>query len=377
MSKILVAPNSFKECADSVILSELMAVNLKELTNVELIKKPISDGGDGFLNVCKFHFGGELKQYKISTAYDKSLMECSILYVAETKTIFIESAEILGLKVVPEKYRKAILLSSKGIGELLLKIGDDVKRGKLIVDKIYFGVGGTATIDMGLGMMSALGLKLLDKDFNELPVLPIYNNKVKVIEWNKINFPFEIIPIADVANQLTGDEGGVMVYGKQKGATKEELNKIESGFGNIINLLKNKQLIKSLEFLSGAGGGIPASFQIFFDSYCESSYEFILNDLKLADRFNKFDYLITGEGAFDRQTLFGKGAGLLMMYYAHKVKRIFLVCGKIDSEIKEFLPQNVVPIELLSYFEDKDQSIKNYGFGIKKACGEISNRIQF
>jgi glycerate kinase len=141
--------------------------------------------------------------------------------------------------------------------------------------------------------------------------------------------------------------------------------------------LKNKQLIKSLEFLSGAGGGIPVSFQIFLNSYCKSSYEFILNDLKLADQFSKFDYLITGEGAFDRQTLFGKGAGLLMMYYANKVKRIFLVCGKIDSGIKEYLPQNVVPIELLSYYEDKDQSIKNYEFGIKKACQEICKQIQF
>lgn len=375
--RVLIAPNSFKECAESVTLSELIFENLASLPNIELTKKPISDGGDGFLNVCKFHFSGELKKYKISTAYDNSLMECSTLYVPETNTIFIESAEILGIKVVPKKFRKPLVLSSKGIGELLLKISDDIKTGKLFVDKIYFGIGGTATIDMGLGMMSALGLKLLNKDGNVLPVLPEYFNEVKKIEWNRIDLPFDIIPIADVANQLIGKEGGVMVYGKQKGATLEELLTIESGFDNIVNLLKNKRLIKSLEFLSGAGGGIPASFQIFFNSYCESSYEFILNDLKLADRFNKFDYLITGEGAFDRQTLFGKGAGLLLMYYANKVKKIFLVCGRIDNEIKAFLPQNVLPIELLNYFENEEKSIQNYKYGIGKACEEIVKQIQF
>ena len=377
MSKILVAPNSFKECADSVKLSELISENLAILPNVKLTKKPISDGGDGFLNVCKFHFGWKLIHYQISTAYDDSLMKCSVLYVEKSKTIFIESAEILGLKVIPKNLRKPQALSSKGIGDLLLKIGDDVKTGKIFVDRIYLGVGGTATIDMGLGMMGSLGLKLLDKDTNVLPVLPINNNKVKAIKWNKINLPFEILPIADVANQLTGEEGGVMVYGKQKGATKEELVKIETGFGNILNLLKNNQLIKSLEFLSGAGGGIAASFQIFFNSYCESSYEFILNDLKLADHFSNFDYLITGEGAFDRQTLFGKGAGLLMLYYANKVKKIFLVCGQVDEEIKAFLPQNVEIIELISFFENKEKSIRNYNLGIKKACEKIAKQIQF
>ena len=375
--RILIAPNSFKECADSVTISELIFENLASIPNIELTKKPISDGGDGFLNVCKFHFGGTVKNYKISTAYDNSIMESSVLYVPETSSIFIESAEILGLKVVPKKFRKPLVLSSKGIGELLLQIGDDVKTGKFFADKVYFGVGGTATIDMGLGMMSVLGLKLLNIDGNVMPVLPEYFDEVKEIEWKKTVLPCKIIPIADVVNQLLGEDGGVMGYGKQKGATIDELRKIETGFSNIVNLLKNKRLIRSLEFLSGAGGGIPASFQIFFDSYCESSYEFIINDLKLANRFNKFDYLITGEGAFDRQTLFGKGAGLLLMYYANKVKKIFLICGRIDTEIKAFLPENVVPVELMNYFENEEKSIQNYKFGIGKACEEIVKQIQF
>ena len=375
--KVLIAPNSFKECADSVTIANLFKENLNAIPNTDLIVKPISDGGDGFIRVCKFYFGGEILKYEISTAYNQLLLECPILYVAENKTIYMETAEILGLKVVPNKFRNPLKLSSKGIGELLLKIINDSKSGKISVDKIYLGVGGTATIDMGLGMMSKFGLKLYDDNGCELSVLPENFNQVIEIKWNKIDLPFDIIPIADVANQLTGEDGGVMVYGKQKGAIAKDLVDIDFGFSNIINLLKNKKLVKSLEFLSGAGGGIPASFQIFFDSYCKSSYEFVLNDLKLDYRFNKFDYLITGEGAFDRQTLFGKGAGLLMMYYANKVRRIFLVCGKIDVGIKEFLPQNAVPIELLSYFEDKDQSIKNYRFGINKACGEIGKQIQF
>jgi glycerate kinase len=349
--------------------------NLKHLSNTELIMKPISDGGDGFLEACKFHFGGEIRKYQISNAYDEYIFECPILYVPDEKTVFLESAEILGFKVVPEKHRKPIILSSKGIGELLHKIFDDSKSGRISVDKIYLGVGGTATIDMGLGMMNKLGLKLYDAKGDELVVLPKNFNKTSDIEWNIIDLPFEIFPIADVTNQLIGKRGGVRVYGKQKGASQKELVEIESGFNNIINLLKNKKLLRSVEFLSGAGGGIPAALQIFFNSYCKSSYEFILNDLKLTDKDQTYDYLITGEGAFDKQTLYGKGAGLLTIYYSSKVKNVFLVCGTIENEIKDNLPDNVINIELSSYFNNIEESIKDYDKGIKLACKEISDQL--
>ncbi|MBT8379699.1 MAG: glycerate kinase [Ignavibacteria bacterium] len=377
MVKILIAPNSFKECADSVTLAELFSENLKDLSQTELIKKPISDGGDGFLNVCKYHFGGEIIKYKISSAYDESTINGPILYSEVQQSIYIESAEVLGLKVVPEKYRNPMRLSSKGIGELLLKISDDVKKDRFTVKRVYLGVGGTTTIDMGLGMMNILGLKLFDNSGDDLTVLPQNFTNVREIGWTKIELPFEVIPVADVQNSLTGEDNGVMIYGKQKGASVDQLLEIESGFNNVINLLKNKELVKSLEFLSGAGGGIPASLQIYYNSYCESSWEFILNDLELVDRMNRYDYLITGEGAFDKQTLFGKGAGLITMYYVNKVKNVFLVCGKIEDDLKKVLPENVISIELSNYFQSNEESIRNYELGITKACKEISNLIQF
>ncbi len=128
--RILIAPNSFKECADSVTIAELIRDNLSCLKDTELIVKPISDGGDGFLNVCKFYFGGEIRKYNISTSYNDSKFECPVLYCEKRSELYIESAEVLGLKVVPIEFRSPLQLTSKGLGQLLIQIEQDSSKHK-------------------------------------------------------------------------------------------------------------------------------------------------------------------------------------------------------------------------------------------------------
>lgn len=374
---ILIAPNSFKECADSVEISELLETYLSKQKDLKLIKKPISDGGDGFLNVCRFHFGGEIRKYQISSAYDDSLLECPVLYVKCAKDIYIESAEVLGLKVVQEKYRNPLRLSSKGLGELLLKINQDVKNGIIEAQKVNIGIGGTATIDMGLGMMSKVGLKLIDSTGRTLTVLPENLMSAREIEFVPEEFSFDIIPIIDVSNSLLGKDGGIWTYGQQKGASEADVVTIEKGFTNILNLLKNNNLGFSSDSLSGAGGGIPTAFQIFYNTHLMKSSEFILSKLKVAENANEIDYLITGEGAFDHQSNFKKGAGVIIENLNSKVDKIFLVCGKIELPGVSGLPKNVVPIEFRKYFKNKQESINNYKVGLEKASYEILKEINF
>ena len=159
-TKILIAPDSFKGCADSVSLAVLIQNELKEIKNFEFEITPISDGGDGFLNVCKNNFQLEEVEYYISTPFDETMMKCKVGYDRLNKSIFIESADVLGLKVIPIQKRKPLKLSSKGLGELILKIKYDVESKKLSCDKIYLGIGGTGTVDFGLGMCSIFGLKI-------------------------------------------------------------------------------------------------------------------------------------------------------------------------------------------------------------------------
>ena len=376
-NKILIAPNSFKECADSVTIAELITQYLSGLKKKELITKPISDGGDGFLKVSEFYFGGEIINYKISAPYGESKIECPILYCESRKEVYIESAEVLGLKIVPLFYRNPLKLSSKGLGELIWQIEKDVRNKNLTVNKVYFGIGGTATMDMGMGMMSELGLNLLDLDYREIDVIPQNFSLTKRIRYKPFNLSFDLIPIVDVSNSLLGAKGGIRIYGKQKGASEENILIIEKSFNHLINLFENNNLEISTNKLSGAGGGIPAAFQIFYKTSLTYSSEFIKYHLGIDRYIDSIDYLVTGEGAYDDQTDSGKGVSVLIDLFRSDVKLIFLICGSIGNSVLKNLPKYIFPIELRKYFPNQYDSIKNYKEGLKKASSQIMKELNF
>ena len=372
---ILISPDSFKECISSVKLSSLIAEEFADLQRVNLILKPISDGGDGFLEVCRYHFGGEILNYKISTPYDNSELVCPVLYNNDSKTIYIESADVLGLKILQDQFRNPLKLSSKGLGELLLKIENDIVSGKISADQIIVGIGGTATIDMGIGACSALGLKLSAGNNKEILPIPENFNKVKTIEWKERNFPFQIEMILDVDNPLLGKTGAAKVFGNQKGASKQDIAIIENGFTNIVNLLQNKRITDSSNPLFGAGGGIPSLLHLLLNAKIRRAKDFILNDLNIRKLKGKVDFVITGEGAFDKQSLMGKGAGIILREFEKQSSKIFLLCGIIREEVKQNLSEKILSIEISSFFQNIDESIFNIESGIRLACIKIKNNL--
>jgi glycerate kinase len=375
--RILIAPNSFKECADSVTIAELIRDNLANLKDAELIIQPLSDGGDGFLNVCHFYFGGEFRKYQITSAYDNSQFECSVLYCEKRREVYIESAEVLGLKVVPLLYRNPLKLTSRGLGELLLQIEADSKSKKIKGEKVYIGIGGTATIDMGMGMMAELGLKLLNSKGDNLRVIPDNFHLAKAIDYSPVKFSFELVPVVDVTNPLIGPQGGIRLFGSQKNANENMISNLEGNFNHLLKLFENNNLPVFSNSLSGAGGGIPVAFQIFYKTSLLKSSEFIKDNLGLNKFVNEVEYLITGEGAYDHQSGFGKGVGVLFQLFSSNVRQFFLVCGKISAESIPHLPKYVFPLEISRYFTSESESIANYENGIGKACQEILKEVNF
>lgn len=375
--RILISPNSFKECADSVSITELIRDNLSGLKDIEFITKPISDGGDGFLNVCKFYFGGEIRNYSISSSYSDSKFECPVLYCEKKRELYLESAEVLGLKVVPLDFRNPLKLTSKGLGQLLIQIEQDIHSTKIKVEKVYLGIGGTATIDMGIGMMSILGLRMMDSAGREIRVLPENYKTVIDMNYEQIKFSFELIPVIDVTNPLFGKQGGIRIFGKQKNADDRMISILENNFNHLLKLFENNGLIVSSTGLSGAGGGIPTALQIFYRTDLLQSSEFIKDNLGLNKYVNNVEYLITGEGAYDHQSDFGKGVKVLMHLFNSNVELVFLVCGRINSGSIPNLPKYVFPIEISKYFSSEVESITNYKEGIKKACQDIVKQLNF
>ena len=260
---ILVAPNSFKECADSAELADIISSCLFRSPNLNIISKPVSDGGDGFLSVCYKNFGLKKRYYKIPAPFNPGRIRCTVGYNKKNKNLFIESANVLGLKIIPPDKRHPLVLSSRGMGVLLDKILKDVRKGKLEVDKVTIGIGGTGTNDLGIGMLSELGMKLTDKNNSVLEPIPVNFKTAAKILWKKPQFPFRINLVTDVNNSLLGSEGASRVYGRQKGLTTKEIKIADAGFENIIRISKKEIIISDTEFISGAGGGLAAGFQLF------------------------------------------------------------------------------------------------------------------
>ena len=368
MKKILIAPNSFKESASSVEVAELFYKFLK-LPHYEFIIKPITDGGDGFLSVCRKHYDLEIINFLVPFPFkNQNNFEVPVGYSSKLRSIFIDSSEILGLKKIPSPQRHPLNLSSVGLGELLSKI--KLRFDKKSLNRIVIGIGGTGTIDMGIGILSSLGLKLFDRYGKELAPIPKnFINTVK-IEYPKDIFPYKIEMIIDVDNPLLGENGGIRIFGSQKGSSENDLNIIEDGMKNILNILKKDEMIKDKSFLSGSGGGIPAGLSIFLKTTSKSSGDFILNELNLKE-YNDINYLITGEGKLDSQS-YNKGTGILLNHFKN-IEKIFLCCGIINKNCH--FPPNVYPIQFVDFFKNIEESRANIEKGVQLACSIIQQII--
>jgi len=369
MKKILLAPNSFKECATSVRIAGLLEKYLHNSLQWGTNKLPISDGGDGFLEVCNYLFNMEILTSYVSTPYDNSKIEVKYGYAKDKKQIYIESAKIIGLGRIPLNKRHPLLLNSKGLGELLKTIS----KSGLNVEKVTIGVGGTGTNDLGLGLCSVFGMELLDVSGKKLEILPDNYKDAHNIYWSKEALPFKIELILDVDNPLMGSYGASKTFAPQKGATKKEVDFLESGFNQILKLLGRKNITYPIESLSGAGGGLAAGLQLFFGAIPVKAEDFILNEIMGKIDINNFDYILTGEGAFDKQSLLKKGASIIIDQAISLDKKIFLVCGSIDFELIKKLGGKIIPIELNDFFENSADSIKNIEKGLKLAAEKIKD----
>ena len=367
--KILLAPNSFKECADSVKVVDLLAKYLSKC-NVDLLKYPISDGGDGFLNSLIFNFDLKELTYSISTPYDDSKFNCPVLYDELNKKIFVESAKVLGLQIIPEEKRHPLYLSSKGLGELLKQINGSINTGKLDVNNLIIGIGGTGINDLGIGICKVFGLKLTDKYGKNLDILPVNYSKVEDIIWSKPKLNFKIECIVDVFNPLLGEKGATKLFAKQKGATEEEVELLEAGFTNICNILNNNKLYDLMNSNYGAGGGLAAGLSIFFNAKIKSAFDSLINNKKLIKKMEQADIIVTGEGKFDKTSLIGKGASAVLNLTKKMNKKIILCCGQVEENIEKELSENIQVIKMNKYSDSS-----NYRSNFEKEVENASNKI--
>lgn len=370
---ILVAPNSFKECASSILISEIICNSIKaKLPTESILKYPLTDGGDGFRETIEYYSKENSITYYLSIGKGDNLKSIPVTYLPESKSIFIESAEIIGLKVTGLENRKPINSNTSYLGSILLKLAHSPDYP---INELYVGIGGTSTIDFGIGACSQFGLKLFDESGSILESIPVNYSKTKRVGLPEINVPFQIFCITDVDTPLLGENSSIYLYGYQKGADKKDLDNIYLGIHNLINLIQSKKNL-NIDSINGAGGGLAAGLEIFLGAKLIPNQKFV-NEFCFRDLdFSKITSVITGEGSFDIQSFEGKVTGQLIKRFSGNNVKIFLICGKIDDEVKPLIPNNVIPIQISDYFSSTQESITHFEEGLSKSVNIIADHLK-
>lgn len=373
--KILLAPNSFKESLNPVTITSILAEYLNNDKEILLYQKPLSDGGDGFLNVINFINDVNDITFQNLSNYSDYFSKYFYLRNIKSCTIYLESANLFGLKVIKKEDRSPLNLSSELLGKILLKFSEMKLNGEINIENVIIGVGGTATIDAGFGACSQVGLNFYDKENKLLEAIPNNFGRVTKLEFNKVPLQFKMKFIVDVDTELIGDPGAIEIYGKQKEASEHDLKKIKDGITNILHLIQRDLGIDIPERLNGAGGGLACGFNLLYGSEIVSARKFIEDEILKDINLDDIDLVISGEGSFDQQSFEGKGSGVILDLFKDRKAKIVLINGITEIPENFKLPHNLTIINISKFFKSKEESINNSEIGIRKAVEIIKSQF--
>ncbi|MTE02837.1 glycerate kinase family protein [Lactobacillus johnsonii] len=304
MTKYVVAPDSFKESMTAKEVCDAMEKGIKEADSAaEVIKVPMADGGEGTVDSLVDTTQGQRVIVEVTGPLGNKI---SAYYgiLGNGTTAVIEMAKASGLEIVEKKKRNPMITTTFGTGELIRDALDHN------VKEIIIGLGGSSTNDGGSGMAQALGAKLLDQNNHQIPFGGGNLDKLDKIDISNLDSRLQdvkIILASDVTNPLIGKDGASRVFGPQKGATPEMVEKLENNLQHYAKIVK-RDLNKEVALVSGAGaaGGLGAGLMAFTTCEMRRGVDLAIEVTKLEEKIRDADYVFTGEGGTDFQTKFGK-----------------------------------------------------------------------
>ncbi|MBR4725901.1 MAG: glycerate kinase [Lachnospiraceae bacterium] len=322
--RFIFASDSFKGSISGKRTAELLSQAAREVfPDCGTLNLAMADGGEGTVDAVLDASGGE----KVYAEVHDPLMEPIRAYYGKIDhdTAIIEMAATSGLTLIPAEKRDPLITSSYGTGEL---VEHAIRAG---FKNIVIAIGGSATNDGGMGFAKALGIRFTDEAGDELDGRGIDLERVAHIDLSGLmpeiaGVSFTVM--CDVDNPLCGSNGVTYTYGKQKGASEDDLKRLEAGMIRYRDVIRNEFGIDP-DSIPGAGaaGGLGAALSIFFKAKMRSGIDTLL-DLSGFDRMiGEDDIIITGEGCLDYQSLNGK----VVMGIADRARKhgipVIALCG--------------------------------------------------
>lgn len=303
--RIMIAPNAFKNS----LSAEEAARAIKKGLQLSKLKCtvacfPIADGGDGTGSLIIKQCKGDVVKKEVHDPLGKKIMSQFGL-IEKGKTAVIEMADASGLRLLNKGELNPLITSSAGTGELIKFALDSG------VNKIIIAMGGSATVDGGCGMLTALGIRFFNQSDGLLPPVPdalVNLARIDISQVDQRIFNCEVIVLCDVNNKLLGPQGAAAVFGPQKGANPADVVKLER-FLKHLDAVVFKQTGKRMSAMKygGTAGGAAAGLSAFINAKLVNGIGYFLTVTGFERVLLKSDLLITGEGSIDEQTLQGKG----------------------------------------------------------------------
>jgi glycerate kinase len=305
--KIVIAPDKFKGTFSAVEVAAAIAGGLHTaLPDAEILTRPMADGGEGTVAALANRRGTRLTSRRVTGPLPEHQVDASIALLPDG-TAVIESAAASGLWLLPEGDRDPLATTTFGTGQL---IAAAVTAG---ARRIVLGLGGTATVDGGLGALQACGFSILTTDGEPLsPTEPLCGRdigRVLAVKHGRgeITAGIEIVGACDVLVPLLGPAGSARMFGPQKGAGPEGVDQLERDLTRLVD--RTGTAPSAALPGAGAAGGLGFAITAFFRGSLRSGFDVVAEAVDLASALERADLCVTGEGRLDRQSRHGKVTG--------------------------------------------------------------------
>ena len=324
---VLIAADKFKGSLTAIEVAEHVTVGLRRIAPALRVESlPIADGGDGTVNAA-VAAGFERRTAQVTGPLGEQV---TAAYALRETTAVVEMAEASGLRQLPKGVFAPLIATTYGTGELLRAVLDAGAR------TIVLGVGGSATTDGGAGMLAALGARFTDA--NGIPIGPGGGALATIASADLSGLDArltetEVILASDVDNPLRGPKGAPAVYGPQKGASDADIAALDAALGRYTKVLGETLGPAAFEAAkapgAGAAGGIGYGARVGLRARFCLGVEVLFELLGFAEALERADFVITGEGSLDEQTLRGKAPAGVARAARAKGADVVAVCGRL------------------------------------------------
>jgi glycerate 2-kinase len=347
--KIIVAPDSFKgNMSAPLVCAAIETGILRADKKAKVVKIPLADGGEGTARAITEAAGGEFVEVTVQNPLGRKI-KAEFGLIKKGKAAVLDMASASGIELLKREELDPMKASSYGTGELIRAALDSGAK-ELIV-----GIGGSATNDGGIGIISALGFKVLDESGKPVGQGGQALAKIASVDVSGADKRLKEVSIkvaCDVTNPLLGPKGASAVFGPQKGATPQMVKTLDAGLGKLARALIKAGLAKDVEQSGdGAAGGVGAALRICLGAKMESGALLVMRYAGFLDRLKGADLVITGEGMTDGQTAGGKLCSVVARESRRAKVPVALLSGGIGGE----------PGSLLASFD----------YAVSISCGQI------